>query len=284
MTQTLPYTSGTVTSKDGTVISYRRLGQGPGLILVHGGMQAAQNFMRLATALSDAFTVYLPNRRGRGLSGPPGDHYSIAKECEDIAALIAKTGAQNIFGLSSGAIISLQAAVSIPAIRKIAVYEPPLSIDHSSPTHWLSRYDGEVAQGRLAAALVTVLKGLQASSTFSALPRWALVPLIKLALKLDEKNVKAGDVALTTLIPTMHFDVQLVIEMDGTLETFKSIDADVLLLGGSKSQAFLRHALDALSTALPHARRVEFKGLDHLGPSNDGKPEVVASELRRFFG
>jgi pimeloyl-ACP methyl ester carboxylesterase len=60
-----PYTKGSVTSKDGTVIGYRQLGSGPGLILVHGGMAASQHFMKLASSLADVFTVYIPDRRGR---------------------------------------------------------------------------------------------------------------------------------------------------------------------------------------------------------------------------
>jgi hypothetical protein len=31
--------------------------------------------MKLGVALSNAFTVYIPDRRGRGLSGPFGDNY-----------------------------------------------------------------------------------------------------------------------------------------------------------------------------------------------------------------
>ncbi|MEU1641010.1 alpha/beta hydrolase, partial [Nonomuraea sp. NPDC005701] len=58
-----------VRSADGTTIGYRRSGRGPGLILVHGGMQASQHFTKLAAALSTEFTVYVPDRRGRGLSG-----------------------------------------------------------------------------------------------------------------------------------------------------------------------------------------------------------------------
>ena len=54
-----------MTSRDGTIIGYRQLGRGPGVIAVHGGMQAAQNLMKLAGALADSFTVYLPDRRGR---------------------------------------------------------------------------------------------------------------------------------------------------------------------------------------------------------------------------
>ncbi|MGD0966538.1 MAG: hypothetical protein ABSA57_21950 [Candidatus Acidiferrales bacterium] len=41
------YNTGSVTSKDGTIIGYRQLGLGPGLILVHGGMQTSQNLMKL---------------------------------------------------------------------------------------------------------------------------------------------------------------------------------------------------------------------------------------------
>jgi pimeloyl-ACP methyl ester carboxylesterase len=168
--------------------------------------------MKLATSLSDAFTVYMPGRRGRGLSGPPGDSYNLGKESQDIEALAAKTGAQNIFALSSGALISLQAALTIPAIRKAAIYEPPLSINHSSPVAWAARFDREISEGTLAYALVTVLKALHASPVFSAVPRFLLVPFIKLAIEVEARAVKDGDISLKALIPTMHFDAQLVIE------------------------------------------------------------------------
>ncbi len=52
------YQTGSVTSRDGTTIGYRQLGRGPGVIAVHGGMQAAQNLMKLARALADSFTIY----------------------------------------------------------------------------------------------------------------------------------------------------------------------------------------------------------------------------------
>jgi len=52
------YSTGSVASRDGTVIGCRQVGQGPGIIAVHGGMQAAQNLMKLAHALADSFTVH----------------------------------------------------------------------------------------------------------------------------------------------------------------------------------------------------------------------------------
>ena len=45
---TAAYSTGSVTSADGTRIGYRQVGRGPGLVLVHGGGQAAQNLMQLA--------------------------------------------------------------------------------------------------------------------------------------------------------------------------------------------------------------------------------------------
>ena len=64
---------------------------------------------------------------------------------------------------------------------------------------------------------------------------------------------------------------------------FKTMRAEVLLLGGARSQRYLRSALDALAQVIPRAHRVEFPGVGHLAADNDGKPELVASELRRFF-
>ena len=62
------YTKGSVRSVDGTSIGYRELGHGPGVYLgSDGGMQASQDFMKLATELSGKFTIYVPDRRGRGL-------------------------------------------------------------------------------------------------------------------------------------------------------------------------------------------------------------------------
>ena len=86
--------------------------------------------------------------------------------------------------------------------------------------------------------------------------------------------------------PTLHYDFQMSVEMDGALESFRAIRAQVLLLGGSKSPAYMRLALDALEKVLPHAKRIEFPGLGHGASGNTdrgGQPERVAQELRQFF-
>jgi len=284
------YATGSVRSKDGTIIGYRQLGSGPGIILVHGAVSSSQLFMKLGVALSDAFTVYIPDRRGRGLSGPFGDSYGIHKEVEDLDTLLKKTDAHNVFGLSAGALISLQAALELPSIHKAALYEPPLDTENSimTQTSFMSRFDQEIAEDKVAEATVTFTKGFAKhleprESLLSILPRFLLVGLFTRFLRDDAENIKGDDVPFQALLPTVHFDYQLVVEAKGTLENFKAVQAEVLLLGGSKSPSYLKHTLDALSNVLPNVERVELRGLGHAAATDIGKPERVAQELRRFF-
>jgi pimeloyl-ACP methyl ester carboxylesterase len=281
------YTTGSVISKDGTTIGYRQLGRGPGLVLLHGAMESAQSHMQLAEALADAYTVYLPDRRGRGLSGAYGSGYSVREDVDDMDALLTKTGAHYVFGVSSGAMIWLQAALTLPAIHKAGIFEPPLLVDGPAPTAGLTRFDKEIAQGKVASALITGMKETQMGPRLlNLMPRWLLERLTTMMLASEEKKAGPDDITMRMLAPTLHYDFQLVIERDGALESFRAVRADVLLLGGSKSPAYLKAALDALEKVLPHVRRVEFPGLGHAATGNanrGGQPERLARELRRFF-
>ena len=281
------YLTGSVISKDGTTIGYRQLGRGPGVVVLHGAMEAAQSHMQLAEALAATFTVYLPDRRGRGLSGPYGKDHGIQKDVEDMDAILTKTGAHYVLGVSSGAIIWLQAALALPAIHKAAIFEPPLMLNGSAPTASLTRLDKEIAEGKVASALITGMKEAQMGPPLlNAMPRWLLEPLTKMAMASEEKKAKVDDVPMRALAPTLHYDFQLVIETGGALESFRGTRAEVLLLGGSKSPAYLKAALDALEKVLPHVTRIEFPGLGHGASGNTdrgGRPERVAQALRRFF-
>jgi pimeloyl-ACP methyl ester carboxylesterase len=172
----VPYSAHTVRSADGTIIGYRQVGSGRGLILVHGGMMGSQNLMKLGQALADAFTVYIPDRRGRGLSGSHGN-YSLAREAEDMRAVVEATGAGKIFGLNSGAIVTLQTALNEPAIDKVIVCEPPIPVGAYDPTRWLDQYHEEIAQGKFGAALLTVADGTN-GPTLLARPRFITAPLL----------------------------------------------------------------------------------------------------------
>ncbi len=203
--------------------------------------------------------------------------------------LLAQTGAHNVFGVSAGGLIALQAALTLPAVQKTAVYEPAFFI-HGVPAELVKRLDQEIEQGKVAAALVTAMKGAQMGPpVFNYVPRGLLEMLTNMAMRGEEKKAKGDDVTMRMFAPTLDYDLQLIAEMTGRLDSFRGVRSEVLLLGGSRSPAYLKEALDALEGILPDATRVEFPGLDHGGSSDisatnrSGNPELVAQELRRFF-
>jgi pimeloyl-ACP methyl ester carboxylesterase len=285
------YTIGSVISRDGTTIGYRQLGQGPAVVLLHGSNVSGQDFTQLCEGLADAFTVYLPDRRGRGLSGPFGNDYCMQKEVEDLDALLSRTGAHKVFGVSAGGLICLQAALTLPAIEQMALYEPALLLDGTTHTAWLRRYDREMAQGKVAAALVTCMKGLELGGpVMNAMPRSQAESLTNAMMESEDRSAKPEDITMRKLAPTLHYDGLLLAEMSGQLERFRAVRAEVLLLGGSKGLPFLKPSLDALEKVLPHVvRRVEFPGLGHGGSNNPSQtnrgsnPALVARELWQFF-
>ncbi|MBU2662866.1 alpha/beta hydrolase [Actinoplanes bogorensis] len=264
-------------------IRYRTFGGGgPKIVLLHGGLQTSRNFRRLAQALASSFTVYVPDRRGRGLSGPVFAGYGLDGEVDDLRAVLDETGAGYIFGLSSGAVIALQAALELPQIRRLALYEPPIWHDTTNPVAWRPRFEKELAAGRTASAFVTTVKG---AGGLRGVPRAAITPLVRLGIRLDGRSNRPADyTSLGRLVPTMSQDATVVEEAAGPLTRFAGVGAETLLLGGDRSPAYLKRVLTGLEGVLPQVRRVTLHGVGHLAADDRGKPELVAAELRKFFG
>lgn len=272
--------TGTATAPDGTALGYRTLGAGPPLLLFHGSMMSSHDLLSLGAALAGRFTVHLPDRRGRGLSGPHGPGHDLARAATDVAALVEHTGARGVFGLSAGAVPVLEWARTAGGGRRIAVYEPPLRTGAFSPTAWLERYERELAAGRAAQAMVTLMRGTQDPPWARFVPRPLLAVLMGAALR----DSGAGGVPLRDLLPTMAADARMVRETEpAPLSRHTGVRAEVLLLGGSRSAPYFKDALTALEAVLPRARRVELPGQGHLAAANDGRPDLVARELAAFF-
>ncbi len=279
-------TAGHVRSADGTRIGFLRRGRGPGLVLVQGAMGTAYNFDDLAQALAPTFTVYTPDRRGRGLSPKPYDRgHDIARDVEDVDAVLAETGAARVFGLSSGAVITLEAARTLPRITRAAVYEPPFypgGISHAG----VRRLNTEIDRGDLPGALVSaLLVAGTAPAPVRVLPRPVARLLARGVLAADAR--RPGPYAkLRDLLPGIRYDFHDVAAVDGQMGTFAAVTKPMLLLSGTKSPAFLGWAIRELAGLLPQARHLEFPGLGHSGSWNTtrrGHPGVVATALQQFF-
>ena len=144
-------------SADGTEIVGRVRGQGPPVVLVHGGWGDGEvAYEALVPHLADRFTCYTPSTRGRGLSGDNPDH-SVHRLIEDVIAFIDTIGEPVDLVGWSGIEASLGAASQSRAVSAVALFEgyvPAVAeaVDLASLAATIERVGAAAADGRLADA------------------------------------------------------------------------------------------------------------------------------------
>jgi pimeloyl-ACP methyl ester carboxylesterase len=268
--------SRTVRSRDGTTISYRTVGHGPAVIVIPGAMSTADDYAAFADALGETFTVHTIERRGRGRSGPQGDHYGIGKECEDVAALRDETGARYLVGHSYGGLVALEAARNNPALTKLAVYEPGVSVDGLISMTWVPRYRQRLAEGKDldAFAEFSIATGPQRARKT---PRWMMRLVLLLMLRAERRQ------QLYRLLPANLLEHQEVARLDNTYHNYREVSAPTLLmLGGRSGLTWVAPAIERLAEVLAASEPREFPKLDHFGPDQKG-PREVAEAVKQYF-
>jgi pimeloyl-ACP methyl ester carboxylesterase len=270
-------TSHTVLSKDGTRIGYLSLGTGPSVLVVPGVLSMAADYAAFARALSEHFTVHTIERRGRGESGPQGDDYSIVKECEDVLAVGAETGAALIVGHSYGGLIALEVARNNKTFSKIAVYEPGVSIDGSMPTAWMPGYAKKLAEKRNVDALVEFTLA-DAPPRIQKTPRW-LMKLLLLVLVTCSRQYRQ----MLDLLDQNLREWREIARLDSNCEHYREIAGGVLLMYGGKSDSkAVTLAMERLAAILPHSVTKEFPRLDHFGIERTA-PREIAKVVSDYF-
>lgn len=255
----------TVTSSDGTTIAYDRAGSGPAVILVAGAFSDRKDPMMvgLADAMSDQFTTYLYDRRGRGDSGDTAP-YAPQREFEDLDALIAAAGGRAaVFGGSSGGSLALEAAAAGSAISQLVVFEPPYVVGHErGPLPTTEKLDALVQSGRRGEAVeLFLVQGAdlpaEAVAGMKADPSWPHLESIAHTLAYEAAIVGPGPIPHARL---------------------RTISAPSLVLYGSNSAPRMQTAAQAVAAAIPHSNLQILQGQAHgaLDPDN------VATVLTNF--
>jgi pimeloyl-ACP methyl ester carboxylesterase len=262
-------------SADGTAVEYLSTGRGPQVIVVPGALAMAGDLAAFAAILARQHTVHVVQRRGRGGSGPQGDQYGIERECEDIEAVRARTGARLIFGTSFGGLVALRAACGSTAFDAVAVYDPGISVSGSIPVGWTGRARQEVAAGANFEAFVTFARGVNPDQT-GRVPRWLLRIILRCAIPRAELR---QNLALMPQAIGEHAEIG---RLDDRLADYHEVSAATLIMRGSGS-ATSRQAvtLTRLAATVPHSQTKAFPKLGHFAPEK--KPSEIAEAVLRFF-
>jgi pimeloyl-ACP methyl ester carboxylesterase len=228
-------------SSDGTSIAYDVAGSGPALVITGGAFNTRHSPGDLVGALASRFTVYTWDRRGRGDSGNTVP-YSVKRETEDLAAVIEAAGGSALaYGHSSGAILTLEAAMRGVAMVKIAVYEPPYGASNAAA---MAGVQPALDAGDRSLAALTFVRGTGEANTdgLTASPWWS---------------------SMVALADTLPYDLALT--GDGIVPTGRlaSIHVSVLALDGGASPAWAATAASAIVSAVPGATRRTLEGQNH---------------------
>ncbi len=245
----------TVHSKDGTAIAFDRIGQGPPVILVDGALcsRAMGPCGPLARLLAPHFTVFTYDRRGRGDSGDKAP-YAVGREIEDLQALVDEAGgAASVWGVSSGAVLALEAASRITGVTRLALYEAPFIVDDTRPSteeEWV-RIDEAVAAGRRGDAVTSFLKSVGLPrvvlSLMRLLPVWSKLKAVAHTLPYDGAIVRENQKGRP--LPAGRWG---------------SVTIPTLVMDGGKSPQWIRRANRALANVLPTAKFLTLEGQTHM--------------------
>ena len=254
-----------VTSADGTRVGLLTAGEGPRLLLVHGGMGCIESWQPLWAELTGRWRVTAMDRRGRGTSGDT-EPYDLSREGQDIAAVaasLAADGPVDVFGHSFGATCALGTAASGAPVRRLALYEPPGP--QTAPREWRDRVTAMIAAGqpgRAMASFLTETIGLteaQVSELRNAPRSYDVMPIVSATMPREAQAI--ADTDLTVLAA--------------------AIPVPVLLILGAQSPAWAHDITRDLAAALPQSTLAVLDGQGH--EAIETAPGLLVSQLAGFF-
>jgi len=253
-----------VRADDGVDVRAAVQGDGPAILIVHGGHDDGSSWRQVAELLSPRWRVVRLHRRQYRLDLAASLPCSIAREAGDVLALAEAIGEPVVLvGHSSGGVVALEALVRSPARFAGAVlYEPPI---HLRPHEWdaaIGRAARLMASGRVAAAMRVHLRDIV------KLPG-PLAWLAALGIVASPK--------MRALAPHQIADDAAINDLGVRLDAYGHIDVPTVLLGGDRSPAHLAERLDALSRAIPGAAKVVLRGQGHV--ANVRAPGEVAKVI-----
>jgi pimeloyl-ACP methyl ester carboxylesterase len=257
------HAAGKVTSSDGTSIAFERTGAGPALILVDpaGSYRDFRPLRAPVERLAAHFTVYVYDRRGRGASTDTLP-YTVQREVDDLAALIAEAGGSaRVYAMSSGCLLALHAAAGGLAIPKLALFEPPIepNEDATGESAFTAELAGLVAAGRRREAVEFFHRGIGVPDEVMAQmtpPVWA---------------------ALEAVAHTLVYDCRI---SDATsLRRLRSVTAPTLVIDSQGSGGELTGMAATVVEALPNGTHRSLAGEWH-GVRDDALAPVLTEFLR----
>jgi hypothetical protein len=121
----------------------------------------------------------------------------------------------------------------------------------------------------------------RAAAVLQALPDGPTTRIADVLLRIEPARV--DHVPVRDLLDALPAELDLVMRTEGTLDEYRHLAADVLLVHGARSHPVFAETAELLDGVLPRGTVVRLPGLDHDAAQTYGRPEPIADVLRLFF-
>jgi len=227
--------------------------------VIGGGLNDRAMFTPFATLLSDRFTVYNYDRRGRGDSGT-GDaaHYTLEREVDDLAAVLEAVGEpSHVFANCTGGMIAIHAAAAGVPMLKLGMYEPP----YNSPKATRAQMDElatYIAEDRKEEAVTLFARDIVGFITAENLENFKHHPAWQ---------------AFQTMVPSTIYDAIISAHhTDIPFALLPQVTAQTLILSGRDSSAAIQEACGTIADGIPDCKLIRLEGEGHLFNQKTGAP------------
>jgi pimeloyl-ACP methyl ester carboxylesterase len=233
-------------------------------VMVHGAGSARWTFDLVRPHLQDRFTVWAPDRRGRGDSAD-GDSYSIEREFDDVAAVVREAGpGALLFGHSYGGLVAAGAAERLGGVPRLALYEGPMG-GVLADEAWTARFEQHLESGDRDTAVRDFMSDVGGYSdaeidAMRGTPVW-------------QARLDASPTVPRELRAEQAFEIDAL--------RLGELGAPTLLLVGSESPAWAQRSTQAFAAAIPGAEVHTLDGHGH--GASVSAPELLAAELAGFL-
>lgn len=146
----------TIPTDDGATIHTVSAGVGPSAVLVHGLSGSMDDMGPIADRLLAAgYQVIGVDQRGHGQSTVGSEGFGIARQTEDLAAVLNTLGVKDavLIGHSMGAMVCMQLALDYPGVMVHRVGAMALIATMSDSQDWQSRAGLKLAAHRVSSAM-----------------------------------------------------------------------------------------------------------------------------------
>jgi pimeloyl-ACP methyl ester carboxylesterase len=250
---------------NGTSIAFKRTGEGPPLILLHGAEADHSMFDAFAALLAPDFAVIAYDQRDSGRTRNPPTPYGLAELADDAAALITALGFQraHVFGTSLGGAIAQVLAVRHGARIDRLVLASTFRVGTPLPSINPQGFP------RFAELRAGLPQALGEFATF-------FFPPDHIAAHPEALDIFKGNTRTAEQRQRRGSIVGQPVQID-----LASITAPTLVLAGSEERLIPAAHTLALAREIPNATAVAMAGVGHVGTIQN--PAAVAAQLRAFL-